>query len=71
MAALAVPFFHKTYAIQRRVSSASNLEKLGQAYAARAVEAGPISVAGWQRALTGYVGKSIRLFICPDDPNGG
>lgn len=69
LAALAVPFFHKTYAIQRRVSCASNLEKLGQAYAARAVEAGPISVAGWQRALTGYVGKSIRLFICPDDPN--
>lgn len=67
VAAILVPFFQKAFAIQRRVTCANNLEKIGQAYATRAVDGAVLTPIGWTQSLASYVSSNEQIFICPED----
>jgi len=67
LAAVLLPFLAKTIHVQRRVQCAHQLEKIGQAYATRAVEGGRLAAIGWQQSLAEFVGGNMEVFICPED----
>jgi hypothetical protein len=69
LVAFLTPFVTGAYDVQRRIYCANNLEKLGQAYAARLSEGSVTTAAGWTAGLTPYVGGNTRVFYCPKDPN--
>lgn len=71
LAAVLIPYLQRVYAVQRRITCANHLEKLGQAYSTRAVEHKAISIFGWQSALMRYVGNTPEVFLCPEDRQPG
>jgi prepilin-type N-terminal cleavage/methylation domain-containing protein/prepilin-type processing-associated H-X9-DG protein len=76
--AIILPSFGRVFAIQRRVTCASHLDKLGQGYGTSLADrrmAGHQGVAltgrEWQRQLLTYVGNSEEVFQCPEDDGHG
>jgi len=76
LAATIVPYFHRVFQTQRKVSCSNNLYRLGQAYHSRATTSvlnkgirDSILPTAWQMDLISYVGDNKHVFLCPSDPN--
>ena len=71
--AIAMPFFQRTFSVQRKITCINNLEKLGQAYHTRDARGAlqgvdsAFPVMLWPQMLSTYLSGSIEAFICPED----
>lgn len=72
--ATVLPYFETVYAIQRQVSCANNLEKIGQAFGTRSADEAivhgsrrsEIARLFWQPHLLGYLSGDTSVYTCPE-----
>ncbi|HUS91469.1 MAG TPA: type II secretion system protein [Phycisphaerae bacterium] len=74
VAAIILPYFNRVFSVQRRITCANNLEKLGQAYSMQCAARRMKKMAGtglgtreWQQELLSRVSGSVEVFHCPED----